>query len=189
MKPRRPGPAGGTAAAVTLRYEGNDYTGSVEFTAPQYGQPAELLFRVSFGTPLYAVYDRLADRRNKVPAPNAWYRDAWYYLEQHGLENQFYFSFESSDMATREQFCRALFHAAEPLAAINEMNGLPDFSDSDILALYQAGVLTGRDGGDGFYYLDSGLRPAIWKFDLAGPIGADRRGFVGLDGKIYRIEF
>lgn len=43
--------------------------------------------------------------------------------------------------------------------------------------------------GAKFYYLGSDLLPASQKFDWAGPVGADGRGFVGLEGKIYRIEF
>lgn len=41
---------------------------------------------------------------------------------------------------------------------------------------------------EGIYY-DVSLKPVSQRFDWAGQIGPDGRGFVGLDGKIYRIQF
>lgn len=130
-------------STATLSYQGETYSAALQFRLWD-GMP-ELIFPVSYGTPFYPVYDTLTNRRSQVPSPNAWYRDAWYYLEQHELGDRFYFSFESDAMASREQFCRALFHAAEPFPALNELDGLPDTADSDILALYGAGILTGQD--------------------------------------------
>lgn len=42
---------------------------------------------------------------------------------------------------------------------------------------------------DGAYYVSSDGTAASEIFDWAGDIGPDGRGFVGLEGKIYRIEF
>ncbi len=39
------------------------------------------------------------------------------------------------------------------------------------------------------YYIDAGGVPVSQKFDWAGHITDDGQGFVGLDGKIYRIDF
>ncbi len=42
---------------------------------------------------------------------------------------------------------------------------------------------------EGAYYVDAGGSPVSQKFDWAGHITDDGQGFVGLDGKIYRIDF
>lgn len=59
-----------------------------------------------------------------------------------------------------------------------------------------AGVLDREEGGfqngysayHGVYY-DLSMKPVSQKFDWTGTIGPDGRGFVGLDEKIYRIQF
>lgn len=61
---------------------------------------------------------------------------------------------------------------------------------------YPVGAMNGESGpfhngycsGNGIYY-DTSLKPVSQKFTWTGPIGPDGRGFVGLDGKIYRIQF
>lgn len=42
---------------------------------------------------------------------------------------------------------------------------------------------------NGLLYLDAGGHPVSQRFDWAGDLSGDGRGFVGLGGKIYRIEF
>lgn len=42
---------------------------------------------------------------------------------------------------------------------------------------------------EGSYYVDDTGLPVSQKFDWAGHISDDGQGFVGMDGKIYRIEF
>lgn len=62
---------------------------------------------------------------------------------------------------------------------------------------YEEPVLRSWDGltahwhgvQDGAYYVSSDGTAASEMFDWAGAIGPDGRGFVGIDGKIYRIEF
>jgi len=61
---------------------------------------------------------------------------------------------------------------------------------------YPAGAMNGendcfRNGyftSNGVYY-NTSRQPVSQKFDVTGQIGPDGRGFVGLDGKIYRIQF
>ncbi len=47
----------------------------------------------------------------------------------------------------------------------------------------------GIEDSEGGCYLDAGGTPISQKFDWAGHITDDGQGFVGLDGKIYRIDF
>ncbi len=61
---------------------------------------------------------------------------------------------------------------------------------------YPAGTATRERGSfcNGYFscngvYYDTSRRPVSQRFDWAGQIGPDGRGFVGLDGKIYRIQF
>lgn len=46
-----------------------------------------------------------------------------------------------------------------------------------------------NDYGSRQYYVNSERIPVSAAFDWCGAVGPDGRGFVGLDGKIYRIEF
>lgn len=47
----------------------------------------------------------------------------------------------------------------------------------------------GIENVNGLYYADASGAPISQKFDWCGHVTADGQGFVGMDGKIYRIEF
>ena len=59
----------------------------------------------------------------------------------------------------------------------------PDLHSWDGLTAHRHGVT------EGAYYVSSDGTAASQMFDWAGAIGPDGQGFVGKDGKIYRIEF
>lgn len=73
-----------------------------------------------------------------APSPNVWWRDAWYYAEENGLEDLL-------NRGSGRRIFALQMAAVTDLPAINEIPGLPDTGDSDILELYRAGVLTGSD--------------------------------------------
>ncbi len=61
---------------------------------------------------------------------------------------------------------------------------------------YPAGAMNGGNGvfHNGYFvntgvYYDTDRKPVSQRFDLTGQIGPDGRGFVGLDGKIWCIQF
>ena len=87
-------------------------------------------------------YNTLYDARlTLTPTPQDWWRDAWYYAQEAGLDTTIYGDNEPS---SRLNFAKQLA-AVTDLPAINEISGLPDDSDPGALKLYRAGVLTGVD--------------------------------------------
>lgn len=60
---------------------------------------------------------------------------------------------------------------------------VPDLHSWDGLTAHR------HEGTEGTYYVSSDGTASSEMFDWAGAIGPDGRGFVGKDGKIYRIEF
>lgn len=72
------------------------------------------------------------------PTPDQWWRDAWYYAEQNDLGDLLSWGDSRWALAYR-------MAAVTELPAVNEIAGLPDTGEPDILELYRAGVLTGSD--------------------------------------------
>ncbi|MEL4861886.1 S-layer homology domain-containing protein [Pseudoflavonifractor phocaeensis] len=129
---------------AVLGYQGGRYSAALEFAT--WIEDAALFFPVEYGTDFYPVYDELTQQVWRVPSPEAWYRDAWYYLEENGLSEQYSsFSFEEGVAASRAQFAWALARTGAELGEVNHISDLPDTSDEQVLALYNAGVLTGTD--------------------------------------------
>lgn len=77
-------------------------------------------------------------RENLYPTPNDWYRDAWYYADQHDLRGLNRGNYRSG-------FADAIFAVTGELEPINDVFALPDTSDHSALSLCRAGVLTGTD--------------------------------------------
>lgn len=66
----------------------------------------------------------------------------------------------------------------------NAVPGPRSISYTGIRAHYQNGFFS-----DGQTYYDLSGQPCSETFDWCGPLNADSRGFVGLSGRVYRIEF
>ncbi len=87
------------------------------------------------------------------PAVGNWFRDVKYYLESAGLTKHSVFNPDTpQDTATRENFALALGYVSEGLLEpINQITDYPDSTPYDqelkdqVLALYNAGILTGKD--------------------------------------------
>lgn len=122
--------------SATLTLSGKEYAGELHLNGPGF-----LYFNLSgdwdddeeYREGYYAIQDAL-----DVPTPNAWWRDAWYYAEQNGLEDLLHRG------SIRQTFAFRMA-AITDLPAVNEVPGLPDTGDPDVLELYRAGVLTGSD--------------------------------------------
>lgn len=86
----------------------------------------------------------------RAPRPGRWYRDAAYYLETAGLRDIPGLSY-SEYAAPRVNFAQSLTAVAgDLLTPINRITDFPDIrayqeQKADILALYNAGILTGVD--------------------------------------------
>lgn len=78
-------------------------------------------------------------RDSLYPTPGAWYRDAWYYADQHGLRDLTYCG------SYRSAFADAIFAVTGELEPINDIFALPDTAEHSVLSLCRAGVLTGTD--------------------------------------------
>ena len=68
---------------------------------------------------------------------------------------------------------------------------LPIEEENKHIRTFQNGYGLCYSGYDHTYcwYIDPSGAPISEKFDWAGAINADGQGFVGIEGKIYRIEF
>lgn len=78
-------------------------------------------------------------RIQRYPTSDFWYRDAWYYADQHDLQNL------TSCGSDRGRFADAIFAVTGELDPINDIFALPDTSEHSVLSLCRAGVLTGTD--------------------------------------------
>lgn len=83
--------------------------------------------------------DFYAMETNLYPAPGEWYRDAWYYADQHDLRKLTYHS------NLRGGFADAIFAVTGELEPVNDIFALPDTQETSALALCRAGVLAGTD--------------------------------------------
>lgn len=92
-----------------------------------------LYFEPKGGGDFYALKTPL------YPTPDKWYRDAWYYADQHGLRELTYHG------NLRSGFADAIFAVTGELEPINDIFALPDTPDHSALSLCRAGVLTGTD--------------------------------------------
>ena len=126
---------------ATVRLDGSTYTGTAK-TVDKYGETLICFVPTGNNGADYflkkAVYQQ--------PAPGKWFRDAFYYAEYHGLASRLpETSVFSTGPVSREAFTRYLTVAAGELAPINQITELPDTQDKTVLALYNAGILTGTD--------------------------------------------
>ena len=138
--------SGKEGTEAVLRYQGKTYSAVLQFWGGGGDGKAALIFPEEYGKPFYELYEALSERSAAVPSRDAWYRDAWYYLEANGLSDRFYFRYEDGVAASREQFALALAESGAEWEAVNAVTSLPDTADERVLALYNAGVLTGTDG-------------------------------------------
>ncbi len=143
--------------AATVTFNGQTVSGTVDCWVPA---GWVLAFHPDDGDSSeagVAIHDALY-AGDGVPDPDAWWRDAaWYLSQDEELSGQFAFQDEDRP-ATRWDFADALFSAAGELPAVRQAD-IPDldrdFSPATaVYALYDAGILTGKDAygtfdGDG----------------------------------------
>lgn len=126
---------------ATVRLDGSTYTGTAK-TVDMYGK--SFIYFVPTGN--NGADNFLKKAVYQQPAPGKWYRDAFYYAESHALASRLpETTLFNTGPATRETFCRYLSVAAGALDPINQITELPDTRDTAVLALYNAGILTGTD--------------------------------------------
>lgn len=126
---------------ATVRLDGSTYTGTAK-TVDMYRK--SFIYFVPTGN--NGADNFLKKAVYQQPAPGKWYRDAFYYAESHALASRLpETTIFNTGPATREAFCRYLSVAAGALDPINQITELPDTRDTAVLALYNAGILTGTD--------------------------------------------
>lgn len=141
-------PAGGEAQAVLTLNGVTVLTGSL---APAADSSNRVEFIAVSGSN-YTAFNRELSAFLPAPASGLWYRDALWYAREHGMvegqpmEASFDVPAVRQDLA--EWLCSAL--PANTLTPINVVGALPDSSDPEVLALYQAGILTGVDDTGAF---------------------------------------
>lgn len=120
--------------SAVLTLSGKEYPGELHLQGP----------RILYFSFPYSDSDDFREPYNafqaaqSAPLPGQWWRDAWYYAERHGLEDLL------RRVNNRLAFASRIA-AVTDLPAVNEIPGLPDTGDPDVLELYQAGILTGGD--------------------------------------------
>ncbi len=117
--------------SAVLTMEGAEYPGTLHLGG---ANPVYLYFEPGRYEDLRAI-----QAGRKAPGPQAWWRDAWYYAKQNGLEQLL---MAGNDY--RRDFAQRMAAVTE-LPPINNIAGLPDTGDHEVLELYRAGVLTGND--------------------------------------------
>ena len=100
------------------------------------------------GTQLYfqpddfsQAYQEAVASRVDRPGPGVWYRDAWYYAWTNQLSSLLG---SENTPEFRLGFAQNIAAVAD-LTPINQIDALPDTAQADVLALYNAGILTGSD--------------------------------------------
>ena len=128
----------GKPATVTV--DGVDYRGKVEKTMP-FDRFTLVFYPEDEDTATPALHRAYLQR----PAPDKWYRDAFYYVESQGLLERFPdTSLYGTEAATRLDFAHYLA-AVGGLEPVNAITELPDTTDEAVLSLYNAGILNGLD--------------------------------------------
>ena len=128
----------GKPATVTV--DGVDYRGKVEKTMP-FDRFTLVFYPEDEDTATPALHRAYLQR----PAPDKWYRDAFYYVESQGLLERFPdTSLYGTEAATRLDFAHYLA-AVGGLEPVNAITELPDTTDEAVLTLYNAGILNGLD--------------------------------------------
>ena len=121
-----------------------------------------------------------------APSPDLWFRDAYYYAEVQGLGKTVPHGNSDLTNATRLDFARLMADAAGDLTPINEITSLPDTEDEAVLALYNAGILTGADKF-GTFYGDRTLTRAEAAAMLARVLEPERRLSFASASAPYRL--
>ncbi len=145
------------AGAATVTFNGQTVSGTVNCWVPA---GWVLAFHPDDGDSSeagVALHDALYAGDN-VPSTDSWWRDAaWYLAQDEELSDQLAFQDEDQP-ATRWNFADMMFSAAGELPAVRQVE-LPDldrdhFAATAVYALYDAGILTGKNAygtfdGDG----------------------------------------
>ena len=143
----------GKPATVTV--DGVAYRGKVEKTMP-FDCFTLVFYPEDEETATPALHRAYLQR----PAPDKWYRDAFYYVESQGLAEPFSTASPyDTNAATRGEFAQYTAVAAGELEAVNRITELPDTTDEAVLTLYNAGILNGLDAY-GTFGRDLGLTRA-----------------------------
>ena len=115
-----------------------------------------------------------------APVGDVWYRDALWYVQEHGIMEDQPMAQFFEDPATRidlaEWLCKVL--PPEDLPAIGQAASVPGIQDLDVLRLYQAGILTGVDEA-GTFAGDRTLTRAELSAVLARVVDPSRRVMPG----------
>ncbi|BDF68975.1 hypothetical protein CE91St43_29470 [Oscillospiraceae bacterium] len=122
------------SARVTL--DGVEYPGTLHLEGD---------FFLYFEPDDFWAFRAVQQARSSAPEPGKWYRDAWYYAQEEGLDGLL-----STGNDDRGAFAQRMAAVTE-LPALNSVTELPDTADEDVLALYNAGVLTGSDAYGTFH--------------------------------------
>ena len=129
----------GKPATVTV--DGVAYRGRVEKTMP-FDCFTLVFYPEDEDTATPALHRAYLQR----PAPDKWYRDAFYYVESQRLAEPFSTASPyDTNAATRGEFAQYTAAAAGELEAVNRITELPDTADEAVLSLYNAGILNGLD--------------------------------------------
>lgn len=149
----------GLPATVTIG--GRSYSGTVDYWIPLGGYSFTFSpYTGETGVDNRTIHDVLYRDCLNAPAPGAWYRDAVYYFTTTGLAQEYdiYLGNLNGVPATRWELAQLLQAVAgDLLTPINQITDYPDASEKErdtVLALYNAGILTGVDeagtfSGDG----------------------------------------
>ena len=158
----------GKPATVTV--DGVAYRGRVEKTMP-FDCFTLVFYPEDEDTATPALHRAYLQR----PAPDKWYRDAFYYVESQRLAEPFSTASPyDTNAATRGEFAQYTAAAAGELEAVNRITELPDTTDEAVLSLYNAGILNGLDAY-GTFGRDLGLTRAEGAVMLARALEPETR--------------
>ena len=142
-------PAGGAASAVLVLNGEPVLSGSL---APAEDHPDRVELTAWPNTD-YTRFNRQLASFLPAPAAGMWYRNALWYVREHGLldsqPRETAFEDPASRLDLAEWICSAL--PPEALAPLSEVEALPDTADWAVLTLYRAGILTGTDAAGTFH--------------------------------------
>lgn len=130
---------------VTLTCCGQDFTGTLHFSSTAklyvYFEPdAPEAWSSATQELLWPVL---------VPGPQTWYRDAWYYAEENGLEERTLLGWSNDDRAAFAERIAGV----TGLPALRSVDTIPDVERASyptIYHLYEAGILNGVDAAGTF---------------------------------------
>ena len=124
-----------------------------------------------------------------MPGPDDWCRDTLYYLEQQELRwlpGSYFYQGDHTAVAQRLDVAGWLTAVVpeEQLAAINQVESLPDATQPSILTLYRAGILSGSDACGSFHGERSLTRAELCSV-LSRTINPERRLRFVLEAPTY----